>query len=170
MALPRNDKIRSAGAAGSGHPIKVPVCSFSMRMLCCATRVSPGSNSSARCCLGTSQQLYQRWRVSSSDPIVKIRWKSKLRCFSNYHANWKMCAELLFENLQTPEAPNATSPTAGDTRCFRGSNPQVRLAGCPHSHLEMATLTTWKIARALQGCVQRAVLASMTSLIAKKTL
>ena len=83
-----------------------------MRLLCCATRVSPGSKSSARCCLGTSQQLYQRWRVSPADPIAKIRWKSKLRCFSNYHANWKMCAPQLCEKLQKVPLPALGQVTA----------------------------------------------------------
>ena len=55
--------------------------------------VTPGTpRHFARCCLGTSHQLCQRWRVSSADLMVKIRWKSKLQCFSSYHANWKMCA------------------------------------------------------------------------------
>ena len=58
---------------------------------------------------------------------------------------------LLFENLQTPEAPDPTSRWADGIRCFRDSNPRVRLAGRPHSYLEMATLTTWKIARIRQG-------------------
>ena len=37
-------------------------------------------------------QVCQRSRVSSADLMVKIRWKSKLQCFSSYHANWKVCA------------------------------------------------------------------------------
>ena len=67
-----------------------------MHVLCCATHVCPVSKSSAvgsrRCSLGTSQQLCQRRRVGWADPIVKIRSKSKLHCFSNNHRNWKMCA------------------------------------------------------------------------------
>ena len=97
MPLPQSDTRCSAGVASSRHPIKAPVCSlpdlFDTFDPLLSPSVSPGLNCfSARCCLGTSHRLCQRWRESSADLMAKIRWKSKLQCFSSYHANWKMCA------------------------------------------------------------------------------
>ena len=71
--------------------------------------VCPGSNSCARCSLGTSQRLYQRWRVSWADPIVKIRWKSKLRCFSNYHATGRCVRAVLREAAESSIAGSRPS-------------------------------------------------------------
>ena len=95
MALPHNDKICFASVPGSGHPIKIPAWSLSYLFdacaLLCHTCVS-WFKFFCQVLSRASQQLCQRWRVSWADPIVKIRWKSKLQSFSNYHANWKMCA------------------------------------------------------------------------------
>ena len=98
MPIPQSDTRCSAGEASSRHPIKASLCFllpdlFDTLDPLLSPSVNPSLNCfSARCCLGTSHRLCQRWRESSVDLIVKIRWKSKLQCFSSYHANWKMCA------------------------------------------------------------------------------
>ena len=74
---PQSDTRCSAGVASSRHPIKAPVCSlpdlFDTFVPLLSPNVSPGLNClSARCCLGTSHRLCQRWRESSADLMAKI--------------------------------------------------------------------------------------------------